>query len=266
MELSHIILAGLIGLAAGVVGGLSGIGGSMVMLPGLAIVFGYAGDPTHGRQHLYQAAAMAVNVVVAGAAAMEHHRAGTVRRDLVVGLLPAMAAGMIAGVLISNQVDGRTLARILAAFIACYCLYSLWRALLPHHDDPRGPERTSRVKTSIVGSLAGLVGGLVGLGGGVVTVPALQVLERIPLRQAISASAATMWMTALIGSAIKLGSLPSLGQSPVDALVLIGAMAPCAVGGAIMGARLTHGLPLRAVRLVVSLLLLLAAARMAGVL
>ncbi len=265
MDLEQSLLAAFIGLVAGVIGGLAGIGGSMVMLPGLAIVFGFPGDPGHTRQHAYQAAAMCVNVFVALPATIEHARAGAVRRDLVIGLLPAMCLGILVGVLISNFVPGEALKNLLAIFIGAYCLVNLYRVLRPRkpgdgeHDAPR------RTTLAAIGSAAGMVGGILGLGGGVVTVPLLNLVGRVRLRHAIAASSATMCISAAIGAALKLGTLPLHGQPIREALWLTLAMGPMAVAGALIGARLAHTLPLRAVRLAISILLLIAAARMAFV-
>ena len=65
-----------IGLMAGTLGGLLGVGGSVIMIPALTAIFG-------PEQHLYQAAAMAVNVGVAVPAAWRHHGAGAARRDVL---------------------------------------------------------------------------------------------------------------------------------------------------------------------------------------
>ncbi len=263
MDLEQSILAAVIGLVAGLIGGLAGIGGSMVMLPGLAIVFGFPGDPEHSRQHTYQAAAMCVNVLVALPATVQHALAGAVRRDLVIGLLPAMCIGIIAGVLISNVVPGEALKNLLAAFIAVYCVALLYRVVRPRKAGDAEPVAPRRGLYAVTGTAAGLVGGILGLGGGVVTVPMLNLLARVRLRQAIAASSATMCISAAIGAALKLWTLPGHGRPIGEALWLVLAMGPMAVAGALVGARLAHALPLRAVRLAISILLLIAAARMA---
>ena len=60
----------VIGLVAGWVGGLMGVGGSLVMIPGLTLLLGSE------RQHLFQATAMIVNVAVVGPAALKPARRG----------------------------------------------------------------------------------------------------------------------------------------------------------------------------------------------
>ncbi len=235
----------------------------MVMLPGLAIVFGFRNDPEHTRQHVYQAAAMCVNVLVALPATVQHARAGAVRRDLVIALLPSMCVGIIVGVLISNQVPGEYLKLFLAIFIAAYCIVNFYFVARPRKNPPPESAHPRTALATAIGAAAGLVGGVLGLGGGVVTVPLLNTIGRVRLRQSIAASSAAMCVSALVGSIIKLGTLHEHGRAISEALWLAVAMGPLAIAGALVGARLAHALPLRAVRLAISVLLLLAAARMA---
>jgi hypothetical protein len=262
MTAVELALAAAIGIVAGVLGGLAGVGGSMVMLPGLHLVFGSNPASVH---HLYMAAAMTVNVAVALPAAIGHHRARAVRGDLLRVLLPSALAGICAGVLTSNLVDGRRLKLLLAAFIVGYCLLTLARFLRRHHEDP-AQERATVPRLGACGVAAGLVAGLLGLGGGVVLVPLLQVLCRVCLRQAIATSTGVICVTAAVGAVLKLATLDRHGQSVLEALVLAAMMAPTAMLGARIGAWATHALPLQAVRLAITLILLAAAAGMAGLL
>lgn len=258
---ASILLIALLGLVAGVVGGLAGVGGSLVMIPGLHFIHG---DEPATLHHLYMAAAMVVNVAVAFPAARQHARAGAVRRDLVRPILAAAVLGIVSGVMISNRIDGQRLKIGLSAFIGLYCLY-LGGKLLRRVKEPDSGDRPVKLEKLLVsGGLSGLVGGLLGLGGGVVLVPLLQVFCGVRLRHAIGTSSAVICVTAIIGAGLKLGTLNDHGQSIPQALVLAGLMAPTAIIGARLGARLTHRLPLQWVRGVIVALMALAAARLAG--
>jgi uncharacterized protein len=262
MTPNQFLLAALIGLIAGILGGLAGIGGSMIMIPGLALVFGYA-TAAHTEQHLYMAAAMTINVVVSLPATWRHYRNSALRRDLIVGILPAMVASIVIGVLISNHVEGTILRRALAVFIGAYAALNLFRVIRPITEGERKPERIRTPHLTAIGSAAGLVGGLLGLGGGVVMVPLLQVFANVRLRHTIAASSAVMIVSATIGAAIKLGTLEAThGLRWQEAMEFVIAMAPGAVLGGIVGAQLAHSLPLRIVRGAVSVLLLLIALRL----
>lgn len=234
----------------------------MVMIPGLALVFGYD-DDAHSRHHVFAAAAMCVNVVVAIPATIQHTRAGSLRRDLFIRIFPAMAAFMVIGVLASNAVSGQWLKWMLAAFIALYCAINLRRVISPRHAGEETETPLAWRTGSLVGSLAGLVGGLLGLGGGVVLVPMLQLAAGVRLKPAVAVSSAVMCLTALIGAPIKVASLHALGRDWHEALWYAAAMAPGAILGSLLGAHLVHRLPARTIRGIVLVVLAIAAIRMA---
>lgn len=262
LTLIHALEAAALGLVAGVVGGLAGIGGSLIMLPGLGLFMGYD-EPERTRQHLYMASAMVVNVLVAAPAAWRHTLAKCVPGPIVKVVLPSMTLAMLAGVLLSDQVRGERLVLILAGFIAGYALLNIFRVVRPRKTPATHPPWPHRGLLAGIGGVTGVIGGLLGIGGGIVMVPLLQIFARTPLRLAIGASSAVMAVTAIFGSALKVWGLPSHGYRMSDALILAAAMGPTAVVGSLIGARLTHALPIRTVRVIISLLLLAAAARMA---
>ena len=66
-------------------------------------------------------------------------------------------------------------------------------------------------------------------------------------------------MTSTIGASVKVATLHTHQRSVADALFLALLMAPTAVVGGRIGAGLTHSLPIRGVRLAITLLLLIAA-------
>lgn len=261
VEQAFVVLA--IGFAAGLIGGLAGIGGSLVMIPGLALCLGYPSG-TNEEHHLYMTAAMLVNIVVAVRATRKHASAGAVRTDLTRRIVSSMIPAMVFGVLVSNALDGSVLRFTLAAFVGVYCLANLARAAAGPGSRAAGSERTDPARLSAIGATAGVTGGLLGLGGGVVMVPMLQVVSGIALRQAVATSAHAMQFSSAIGAGVKLVSLPLLGLRATDALFFAALMAPTALLGAPLGAWLTHHLPVRWARAAISLVLLASAARMAG--
>lgn len=248
-----------IGLAAGTLGGLAGVGGSILMIPALGMVLGY---PESSSQHGYMAAAMACNVFAAAPAALRHRRAGAVRFDLLPVLLPVTAGTLIAGVLLGNTLRGWHLQVLLAAFLTLQA-GALVRAVMTRRPERSAEsERTTGSRLSISGGATGLVSGVLGLGGGVILVPLLQALCGIRLRHAIGTSSAVMCVTTVIGAGVKLGTLGGEGQSPVRALMLAGCMAPGALLGGRVGAMLTHRLPLGWVRGVIAAVFIVAAWRL----
>ncbi len=261
LDLVDVAVLLLIGLVAGVLGGLAGLGGSIILIPTLAVLF-------HGRdfdnQHLYQAAAMLVNVCVSIPAALRHRRAGMVRADLFRAMLPATAAAIVVGVLCSNAIDSDLLEKVFAAFVAAVALQTVWSALTRAPELDEAHARVTPARGAAVGGIMGFLAGVLGVGGGVVAVPLARVLCRLPLRKCIAASAAVMGLTSALGAAVKVGTLPAHGFSPLKGMLLASALAPTAMLGGYIGAGLTRALPLLWVRLVLSTLLIATSAKMVG--
>jgi uncharacterized membrane protein YfcA len=266
---SEVLIAAAIGLLAGLVGGLCGIGGSIIMLPGLALAFGYD-DEANTRHHLYMASAMLVNVVVAAMAIWPHVRARAIDRRVVVRLMPPMAAAIIGGVMLGDQVSGSIPKLVLVVFLFMFVAWTLFTAIRKLPEPAPEQERATTARLGTIGIVTGLLAGFLAIGGGIVMVPAMQLAAKLPLRRAIAASAAAMCLASPIGAAMKFSSLPehtdALGQplSRGSALALGVAMAAGAAIGSPLGARLTHKLRLPHLRLAVAVVLGLSAAKMAG--
>ena len=261
LTLLEIAIVAAIGLAAGTLGGLLGIGGSIIMIPGMVILFPGRGADA---QHLFQAAAMAVNIAVSLPAAIRHARAGALRKDLLRWLLPTGLIAILLGVWLSNRLDGLTLRRIFAAFLLYLAVQQIVKVYRKRPDYVADDATVTPTRAGTVGGVLGMAAGLLGIGGGILAVPLAQWLCRIPLKQAIAASSATMCITASIGASTKIATLPQHHQTPADALLLAAALTPTAMIGGWIGASLTHKLPMLTIRGALAILLLLAAWRMSG--
>lgn len=256
-----------IGVFAGAVGGLLGIGGSTVFIPAATLVFGED-------QQVYQASAMVLNAFVATTATIKHARNGLLRRSVLVPTGVAAAILVVVGVALSNRLDGGTLAKlfgILLLLIAVNEVRLLVTARRDGNDETTSePPRTagsSAVLGGIGGSM-GLMGGLLGIGGGTIGVPLLKVAGRLPLRLAIANAAAVTIPLAIVGAIYKNASLPDLpGQGTralVHAATIAAVLVPGAVLGSWLGAGLVRRLPLTAIRIAFLGLLLFAGTRMLG--
>ncbi|GAB4520140.1 MAG: hypothetical protein Tsb0013_23800 [Phycisphaerales bacterium] len=258
----EIIALVVTGLAAGSLGGLLGIGGSVIMIPVMSILFARSGRYDH---HLAQAAAMCVNLVVALPAARQHAKQGNVRPDLVRWMAPAALACIIGGVLLSNIFDGRTLARLFALFLAYVVVTNVIKILRKTPDHDEDDHDVTPPRALFCGGVMGSFAGLLGIGGGGIAVPLTHVVCRVPLKHAIGASSTVMCITAGIGALLKVATLHTHDQDWHKAILLALILAPSALLGGALGARLTHALPLIWVRLVFTIVIAIAALRMAGV-
>jgi uncharacterized membrane protein YfcA len=261
----------LIGFAAGLLGGLLGIGGSVIIIPGMVLYLGLTGEYSGNTQHLIQAAAMTCNVCVAVPAAWAHYRAGAVMPRVVLALIPTALVANVAGVALSNssafaRQNGVYLAMLLSAFLLYEAGYNAWKLWAqppaaapgtPSTEDH--PLKLSLARIAAVGLPTGLVAGLLGVGGGILSVPLQQLVLKMPLRNSIANSAAAIIWVALFGAILKNATLAQHGVAVADSLCLAAMLIPTAVLGGYLGARLTHRLPRRVLRLVFAIFMALMA-------
>ncbi|MCH7812740.1 MAG: sulfite exporter TauE/SafE family protein [Planctomycetes bacterium] len=256
-------LLALIGLMAGLFGGLLGIGGSVVMIPAMNELFGL-------HQHQHQAVAMIVNFFLVLPAVWQHARARAIVWRVVRGQAPAAVVAVLAGVALSEAPWFQGRGQVyLSGIFGLFLLYEGATGLVrlfrkAGQDRPFDPNKVSVVRAALlVGLPTGIVAGLLGVGGGIVMVPLQRRLLGVPLRQAIANSATTIIPLSLLGASAKNYAVISSGLVAWwKPLVMAGALIPTAMAAAFVGARLTHLLPIRQVRIAFVVLMLIFAARM----
>lgn len=245
-----------IGMAAGLLGGLLGIGGGLVMIPAMLLLLG---DDRFGPDsfHLYKLAAITTAVVVSVPAAVRHSREGAIVYRMLWGILPPAIVSVVVGVVAASYCSGQytpVLKQMFGGFLELVVvvdIYQGWRAA--HGDASLSrtcplPERRALIG-AVVGLPAGLIAGVLGIGGGSWAVPAQRLFLGIRLRNAIANSACMIVGVATVTTvaqslAVGLtndGGIP--GLRALDGWWLALWLAPGALVGGWCGAGLTHRLP-----------------------
>lgn len=273
MRMSESILELIgIGFLAGLLGGMLGVGGSIVMIPAMTELLG-------ADQHLYQSAAMIVNFFVVVPAVYQHRRARAIDFQVVRSLVPLALISVVVGVGLSELTvfSGSGEVYLQAVFglfllsIASYDIYRLFRKSSPYASESSSPTiktptaKTTRLSWSRVAIVAvptGLIAGLLGVGGGIIAVPLQRRFLKIPIRQAIANSSTVIIVTAAIGACVKNYAFMSEHGSVRKPLLLAAILIPTAILGSLQGSRLTHRLPLRHVKIGFFTLLIIGAARL----
>jgi uncharacterized membrane protein YfcA len=270
LESFELIALLLIGLFGGFVGGMLGVGGSVVMIPAMTEVLG-------PNQHLYQAAAMIVNFFVVVPAVYQHRRAKAIDGATVLRLAPLAGVAVIAGVGVSELSlfagEGEAYLRGLFGLFLLYVVASeLVRLFLSErrwsaetHEESRLYVEGRSARWGLAAAVAvptGFVAGLLGVGGGIVAVPLQRRLLNVPMRAAVANSAAIIIATSLIGSVAKNYAYVTEHGHGAQSFVLAALLIPTAMIGSLNGAWLTHRMPLRVLKVAFFVLLLVAAVRL----
>lgn len=124
MDLPDLIGLLAIGFCAGMMGGLVGVGGGVLFVPGLAIFLGLS-------QVEAESTSLLAIVFVAGVGAWRQRRYGNLRvRDgLVIGLLSPL--GVLVGTVVANAISERSLELAFAAVQLFFAWSLARRALRP---------------------------------------------------------------------------------------------------------------------------------------
>lgn len=250
-----------LGLFAGVLAGMLGIGGGLILVPALAMIFS-AQDffPAGDILHLSLGSSMASIIFTALASLRAHHRHDAVLWKVVASITPGILLGTLAGTLVAAQVPTRPLAIFFTVFV---CLVALQMGL---NLKPKGTRQLpGSWGIASVGLGIGALSSLVAIGGGALTVPFLSWCN-VRVQQAIGTSAAVGLPIAIGGTAGYVfngwnAGLPAgcLGYVylPAVAIVVVGSMTT-----APYGARLAHRLPVATLKRIFAGLLVLLASKM----
>lgn len=240
--MTDVIVAVLIGLVSGILSGLFGVGGGIVMTPGIQVLLGAA-------PIVALATPLPVILPTAIAGALTYRRAGEIDERAALWMaVPGIAAAAI-GAALTRVIDTHLLLVITALLLA-------YQAIGILRGRRAGAQRAERETTAGVyagiGLAAGLISGLLGIGGGLIIVPLLAGWLGMPLKRALGTSLLAIVVLVIPGTIVH----AALGH--IDWAVFL-AVTVGAVPGALIGARIALGSQERTLRLAVGSFLLVVA-------
>ncbi|MSO14760.1 MAG: permease [Acidimicrobium sp.] len=180
----------LVGMAAGFLSGMFGVGGGILIVPGLVLVAKMDQRIAHGTS-------LAAVLPISVASLMTYWSHDHV--DWRVGLCLATGAlvGAILGTKLLNVLPHRTLTVAFAGIL----LLTAIRLFLPIESGTRGILTIGNIVALIaIGVATGILAGLLGVGGGVIMVPAMMMLLHLPSAMAKGTSVLVIIPTSLMGT------------------------------------------------------------------
>ncbi|MGR8940771.1 MAG: sulfite exporter TauE/SafE family protein [Gammaproteobacteria bacterium] len=251
----------MLGAVAGLFAGLFGIGGGLIIVPVLAMLFAAQGFPPDHVMIMAVATSLATIVLTSMASVYAHHRLGAVIWDKVWRLTPGIILGAALGAMAAEHISGDALCYI---FIV-YLLYAARQLAWPKNPKV-GMQPASRRLDHGAGLIIGCMSALIGIGGGTLTVPYL-VYFQIPIRNAVAISSACGLPIAVAGTAsyALLGwQAPMLPESSLGYINLpaFAGIVLTSVFTAPIGAKLAGIIPAQKLKRYFALLLLIMAAKM----
>jgi uncharacterized membrane protein YfcA len=180
----------LVGVAAGFLSGMFGVGGGILIVPGLVLVAKMDQRIAHGTS-------LAAVLPISASSLVSYWSHDHVDWRVAVCLAVGALAGALLGTRLLDILPHRTLAIAFAGLL----LVTAIRLFLPLDSGTRDPLTIGTIAALIaIGVATGILAGLLGVGGGVVMVPAMMMLLQMPAAMAKGTSVAVIIPTSIMGT------------------------------------------------------------------
>ncbi len=188
----------LIGLATGLVVGITGASGVLLVVPALTILLGYP-------MHTAVGTSLFVDIITPLVVAITYYRHGNVNIKTAFWLALGAIIGAQGGALIANlAVSSELMSKGFVLFMFVMAI-SMWlKNKRPPRENNNVKLTTMNMKNRLItfgiGLLLGVISGLFGAGGGLMFLLVLLVVLKYPTRMAVGTSSLIMAMTAASGT------------------------------------------------------------------
>jgi len=248
----------ILGVVAGVLAGLLGIGGGVVIVPALVFIFSHyhSNIPSEYLMHFAVGTSLATIVLTALSSIYAHHQHRAVRWQIVKWLTPGLVVGTLLGAAVADSLSSNHLQLVFGIFLIIVAIQMAISKQPPAHRQlPNG------WGIGLISLIIGKMSALVGIGGASMNVPFLTWCN-VPVREAVGTAAACGLPIAIAGTLgfIVTGwslSEPtpawSLGYVYLPAFMSIVATS---LIFAPLGAKLTHSIPVNVLKRFFALFLL----------
>ncbi|MFP8487585.1 sulfite exporter TauE/SafE family protein [Gracilimonas sp. Q87] len=235
--MGEIIILLIIGLGAGVLAGLLGIGGGIIFTPVLFFLFSGAGveDPVIWTI----ASALFCTFIAASGSLVRQYIQKNVflKEGLLLGLMGAI--GIFAGKQVLTSPYYKETEFVI--FFSLMLIYVSWMMFSRGKDTSNEFDRTyvdmTVGRSFVTGGIGGFVASLAGVGGGGVMVPIMNLFYKQPFRKAVSVSHLGMIIMVTTGwlqLAFETGAVSGITEFNVG-YVDFGAALPLSIGGLVGG-------------------------------
>ncbi len=251
----------LLGAIAGFLAGLFGVGGGLVLVPVLLLLFDAQRFSSEYALHLALGTSMATIVFTSLASMRKHHQHGAVCWQVVRRITPGILIGTALGALLAASIPTRGL----GIFFTLFVYFAAAQILIDKRPHP-SRQLPGMAGMTLTGTFTGWISSLVSIGGGTIVVPFL-VWCNVPLRHAIGTASAIGFPIAVggtlgyiaVGSHIDALPEPHLGYVYLPALFWV---ALASVLTAPLGAKAAHRMKVEMLRKLFAILLLVLATKL----
>ena len=200
MSIETILILFCIGIAAGILSGLFGVGGGIVIVPSLLAVYAFNNLNSPYIVHIAIATSLFTIIFTSLSSSHKHFGHGNVewKAALFIGLSSAVTVFLFSKIAI--LLPGDVLKKTFSAVLLIVAVKMLFDKKSRHEDLAKNqPEELNMWICLGIGTLSGAIAAFSGLGGGVFVIPLMHYLMKVPFKRAIGTSSAAILITAAAG-------------------------------------------------------------------
>ena len=238
-----------VGLMAGFLAGLLGIGGGFVVVPALLLLLPAFGVSPALLPKVAVATSLAAMIPTAAAAVYAQYTRGAIDCSMLKKIAPGACVGSVGGALLASSVSGTWVAIIFAGYTGYFAVKMMVNRPLRSGEPGVLAAAIAACPTPVIGALIGGFSAIAGVGGASLTVPYL-LSQNTEMKRAVASSSAVGLGIALVGAfSFALTSTPTIepqGASTLVGLVCWPAAMILSAGSIFMashGVALSHRLP-----------------------
>lgn len=260
-----VVLCLAIGACAGFLGGLFGLGGGVIVVPGLLILLDVADSfplgeyPANTVVLVTLGTSMASILFTTMSSSIAQFRRNAVDWEIVKNWIVFLIGGVLIATVIASYLPAMATKLFIGTFIACIAT-----AMVTHWQPNSDRKPPGRSVTAVLASIGGVICGLAGIGGGNVVVPTLLFFNT----KVVTATAAASALGIAIAVAGTFGY--ALNGLRVDIPYAVGyvylpALVPLAIACALfapLGVHVAHSVSSQNLRRAFGILMYVVAARM----
>ncbi|MFV8781538.1 sulfite exporter TauE/SafE family protein [Microbulbifer sp. SA54] len=189
----------LVGIGAGTIAGLFGVGGGLIIVPALVLVFTAQGIAPEILTHMAVGTSLATIIVTSISSIRTHHGKRAVDWNIVVAMAPGILVGSWLGGTTADWLSGAWLQLLIGVFAVGIAL-KMWRdGLRKEPLSTDGGRVPGKAGLSLAGGFIGWASAIFGIGGGSLTVPFLSRCH-VVMQRAVATSAACGLPIAVAGA------------------------------------------------------------------
>jgi hypothetical protein len=244
-----------LGILAGTASGLLGIGGNIILVPSLILIFGLHHFPPELIQKRASGTALSVSIFTILFSLRAHIKLGTNVWQVVKLMLPGIVIGAISGALLAHFLHPTILRIILAVFLSLIAL-----TILFGFEPNRERSLPNKIGLVVISYVIGSISSMLGLAGGTIIIPSLlwcnlEIRRAIPISLACSFIITTIGTAVFVAASYNITTLPkySLGYIYLPALISMVIVLPVFTT---LGAKLSHKLSTKVLQKIFAALLL----------